>query len=110
MYTTALQPADQYRHVGTATAVAQANPHQLVMLLFDGALAAVLKARHALACGDTAARGSTIARAMRIIDEGLKASLESRAAPALSANLSALYEHMVARLFQANLRGDDQAL
>lgn len=110
MFHTALSPAEQYRQVGTTTAVSQADPHQLVMLLFDGAIAAVLQARHALATGDHATKGSTIGKAMRIIDEGLKASLESRGDPALEENLRHLYEHMVARLFHANLRGDDGAL
>ena len=110
MFQAPLSPAEQYRAVGTATSVSQADPHQLVMLLFDGAIAAVLQARHALATGDIATKGSSISRAMRIIDEGLKASLESRSDPSLEENLRSLYEHMVARLFHANVRGDDAAL
>lgn len=110
MFQSALPPAEQYRQVGTVTSVSQADPHQLVTLLFDGAIAAVLQARHALATGDFATKGSTIGKAMRIIDEGLKASLESRGDPALEQNLRGLYEHMVARLFHANVHGDDEAL
>ena len=110
MFTNVLTPIDQYRHVGTVTAVSQASPHQLVMLLFDGAIAAVLQARHAIATGDLDTKRTTITKAMRIIDEGLKASLESHGDPTLSANLGALYEHMVARLFQANLKGADAPL
>src|SRR3954471_19025132 len=86
MFQAPLSPAEQYRAVGTATSVSQADPHQLVMLLFDGAIAAVLQARHALATGDIATKGSCISRAMRIIDEGLKASLESRNDPSLEEN------------------------
>jgi flagellar secretion chaperone FliS len=110
MLTTVRQPIDQYRHIGTATAVAQANPHQLILLLFDGAIAALLQARHALAEGDGDTRRATISKAMRIIDEGLKAALEPEGDPGLAASLGALYEHMVARLFQANLRADDAPL
>ena len=110
MFALPLQPIDQYRHVGTATSVSQADPHQLVSLLFDGAIAAVLQARHALDCGDVATRGQTIGRAMRIIDEGLKASLESRGDAALEENLRSLYEHMVHRLFVANVQGSDEPL
>src|SRR5207253_297 len=80
MFSTPLQPIDQYRHVGTVTAVSQADPHQLVMLLFDGAIAAVLQARHAIETRDTATKVATISKAMKIIDEGLKASLESHGA------------------------------
>ncbi len=110
MFTHTLPPIAQYRQVGTATAVAQASPHQLVLLLFDGALSAVLQARHALASGDGDTRRATISQAMRIVDEGLRASLQSHGDPSLCENLGALYDHMVGRLFQANLRGDDAAL
>lgn len=110
MFHSPLSPAEQYRQVGTATAVSQADPHRLVELLFDGAIAAVLQARHAVATGDTATKGRTISQAMRIIDEGLKASLESNGDPAMADNLRSLYEHMVARLFQANVHNDDGAL
>lgn len=110
MFTTVLPPIDQYRYVGTVTAVNGASPHQLVMLLFDGAIAAVLQARHAIATGDQDTKRSTITKAMRIIDEGLKASLETHGDPSLTANLGALYEHMVSRLFQANLKSADEPL
>lgn len=110
MFTTVLPPIDQYRNVGAATDVAQASPHQLVMLLLDGAIAAVLQARHAVATGDIETRHRTISKAMRIIDEGLKASIESHGDASLAENLAALYEHMVGRLFQANLRNADEPL
>lgn len=110
MFATITPPIDQYRQVGTVTAVSQADPHQLVILLYDGAIAAVLQARHAVATGDAPTRIHTISQAMRIIDEGLKASVETRGDPALAENLVSLYEHMVARLFFANRHGSDEPL
>lgn len=110
MFSTALSPIQQYRQVGVTTDVAQASPHQLVMLLFDATLASVLQARHAIETGDLPTKCATIGRAMRLIDEGLKSALQSQADPAMAANLAALYEHMVARLFHANLHGDIEAL
>ena len=110
MFTAPLQPIAQYRHVGVLSDVAQANPHQLVILLFDGAIAAVLQARHALEQGDMETKISTISRGMRIIDEGLKAAVESRGDPALGDNLRALYDHMLSRLFMANLHNSDVPL
>lgn len=110
MFTTAVHPIDQYRYISAMTSVMQANPHQLVLLLYDGAIAAVLQARHALATGDTQTRLRTVSKAMRIIDEGLKIAVESRDDAALAANMQALYDHMVQRLLQANLHQSDQAL
>jgi len=110
MFIMPLPPIEQYRQVETATAVSQADPHQLVMLLFDGALAAILQARHALETGDTPTKHATISKAMRIIDEGLKASLESQGDAALEQNLRSLYDHMISRLFGANLHNSDVPL
>lgn len=106
MFSTVLTPIEQYRQVGVSTDVDQAGPHKLVMLLFDGTLAAVLQARHAIETGDQPTKSSTISRAMRLIDEGLKAALQAEADPEMSANLESLYEHMVNRLFLANVRSE----
>ena len=73
-------------------------------------LSAVLQARHALASGDGDTRRATISQAMRIVDEGLRASLQSHGDPSLCENLGALYDHMVGRLFQANLKNADAPL
>ena len=110
MFTSPLQPIDQYRNVRAVTDVSQASPHQLVVLLFDGAIAAILQARHALATGDMDTKRATVSKAMRIIDEGLKASVESHGDSSLADNLRALYEHMVSRLFLANLHNSDVPL
>ncbi|MBL0421447.1 flagellar export chaperone FliS [Ramlibacter sp. AW1] len=107
---TARLSIDQYRQVGIATDVAQASPHQLIVLLFDGAIAALQQARHAIAHQDADTRRRATSKAMRIIDEGLKAAVSSRGDAALAANLNALYDHMVGRLFQANARGIEAPL
>ena len=110
MFATPLQPIDRYRQVDTVTSVSEASAHKLVMLLFDGAIAAILQARHALTIGDTETKLATLTKAMRIIDEGLKASVESEGDASLANNLRALYDHMVSRLFMANLHNSDVPL
>lgn len=110
MFTALTPPIDQYRQVDASTAVSQASPHRLVMLLFDAAIAAILQARHALEVGDRETKHTTVSKAMRIIDEGLKASLESRGDASLQENLASLYDHMISRLFVANLHDSDVPL
>lgn len=111
MFSSRLQPIEHYRQVGTVTAVWQASPHQLAMMLFDGAMASLVQARHALATADHDTRRSAIARAMRIIDEGLKAAVESTPGNEdLADNLRALYDYMVSRLLVANLHAMDEPL
>ena len=82
-----------YRRVGVETGVDAATPHQLVTMLFDG-------------FGDAIAQ----ARAARIVDEGLKASLDVRAGGKLGEDLLALYGYVAMRLTQANLNNDAAAL
>ncbi len=106
--------ANAYARLGVETQAMSASPHQLICMLFDGAVRAIAMARHHMASGDVAAKGNAISKAVSIVDNGLKASLDAKAAgPAgegLVANLSALYDYVIRRLLQANLHNDAQAL
>lgn len=98
-----------YRQVGVQTGVESASPHQLVLMLFDGVLEAIVQARGAMESGDVEVKGRAITRAARIVDEGLKAAL-SPAGGEISHNLSSLYHYVSTRLVQAHLRNDVTAL
>ena len=106
--------AGAYARLGVETQAMSASPHQLICMLFDGAITAIGMARHHIAEGDVAAKGSAISKAVGIVANGLKASLDAKAAGAagaeLVANLSALYDYVIRRLLQANLRDDPLAL
>lgn len=101
--------AGAYRTVGVETGVAAASPHQLVAMLFDGFNTAIAEARNALAQGRIEAKCSALIRALRIVDEGLKAPLDA-AGGELTQNLSSLYAYVSLRLTQANLNNDAAAL
>jgi flagellar protein FliS len=101
--------AGAYRTVGVETGVAGASPHQLVTMLFDGFNTAIAEARSALAQGQVEAKCKALTRALRIVDEGLKAPLDA-AGGNLSENLSSLYGYVALRLTQANLNNDVAAL
>lgn len=102
--------ASAYRRVAAETSVQTATPQQLVELLFDALLQAIANARGALARGDIETKGQAIGKAVRIIEEGLKAGLNLREGGDIAANLHSLYGYSVTRLTHANLRNDDQAL
>lgn len=106
--------AGAYARLGVETQAMSASPHQLICMLFDGAITAIGMARHHIAEGDVAAKGRAISKAVGIVANGLKASLDAKAAGAagadLVANLSALYDYVIRRLLQANLRDDLSAL
>ena len=102
--------AGAYHRIGIETGVGGASPHQLVSLLFDGCIDAITQARGALRQGDTSTKGRAIGRAVRIVEEGLKAGLDLERGGVLAADLRALYAYVALRLTQANLHGDDAAL
>ena len=103
-------PGGLYQQIGVESRLSGATPHQLVAMLFDGWMEAVAQARGALQLGDAMAKGQAIGRAVRIIDEGLRAGLNLDAGGALARDLHDLYGYLTMRLTQANLRNDDAAL
>ncbi len=102
--------AGAYAQVHVTTGVDSASPHGLVGLLFDGVLKALAEARGALQAGNIEAKGRAIARALRIVDEGLNASLNLTEGGLIASNLRHLYGYIVGRLIHANLRNDAAAL
>ena len=95
-----------YRSVGVETGVGAASPHQLVAMLYDGLLDSLARARGALRAGRIEVKAAELTRAVRIVDEGLKAAL-SPAGGELSRQLGELYGYLSLRLTQANLRNDE---
>ncbi len=98
--------AGAYRQVGVTTGVAAATPHQLVLMLFDGFDEALAQALGALREGAVEAKCRALGRATRIVDEGLRASLDLRAGGTLAADLRELYGYVGLRLVRANLDND----
>ncbi len=102
--------AGAYQQVYAATAVDGASPHGLIAMLFDGLVGALAEARGAMRSGNVAAKVNAIGRAVRIVDEGLSASLNEEEGGALASDLRALYGYIALRLTQANLHNDEAAL
>ncbi len=110
MNAVARNAVDAYHHVGVDVSVRTASPHRLILLLFDGAIKAVGKAQFHMNMRNVAEKGLAITKAIAIIDEGLRLSLDVKAGGELAEDLSALYEYMCHRLMQANLKNDVQVL
>jgi flagellar secretion chaperone FliS len=104
------QFANAYKQVGVETGIAGASAHCLVQMLFDGLLDALTQARGALRSGQIETKGRAIGRAVRILDEGLKATLNLQEGGQLATDLHDLYAYTTLRLTQANLRNDERAL
>ena len=110
MFGTHRSAAKAYASVGLETGVIAANPHQLITMLFDGAVAAVLKAKQHMQHNEIADKGTAISKAIMIIDSGLRAGLNLQQGGEIAENLDALYSFMIQRLMQANLQNDASVL
>ncbi|MDR7342844.1 MAG: flagellar export chaperone FliS [Pantoea sp.] len=99
-----------YAQVGVESAVMSATPHQLVVLLFDGALSAMKKAVILMDQGDIPGKGQALSKAINIITNGLRAGLNHEAGGDIAANLDGLYDYMTRRLLHANLHNDVEAI
>ena len=65
-----------YKNVGLESGVASADPHKLILMLYQGALLAISSAKNQMLRKQIAAKGASISKAIKIIDEGLKACLD----------------------------------
>ncbi|OWF82529.1 flagellar export chaperone FliS [Yersinia alsatica] len=99
-----------YAQVGLESGVMSASPHQLIVMLFDGAQSALVRARILMNQRDIPAKGAAISKAIDIINNGLNAGLDLEKGGEMAENLSALYDYMSRRLLHANLHNDEQAI
>jgi len=99
-----------YSQVDMEVNVSVASPCKLVLLLYDGAIKAISLAKFSMQDRKIAAKGEAISKAISIIDEGLKLSLDTKSGGEIAENLSALYDYMCHRLLMANIKNDAAAL
>ena len=110
MFNRRMRGANAYSQVNLETAVQSADPHQLILMLYDGALMALAQAVVAMEQKDIPKRAQSISRAIAIIHDGLHASLDVEAGGELAQRLAALYDYMVERLTQANATNNAAAV
>ncbi|MBA4141909.1 MAG: flagellar export chaperone FliS [Nitrosospira sp.] len=103
MYSASRHGVNAYTRVGLETGVLAANPHKLILMLFEGAQVALSSALVHMKSGEINARGEAVSKAISIISSGLQSSLDIKAGGQLAQQLHNLYEYMGRRLLLANL-------
>ena len=99
-----------YARIDLESQLAGASPHQLISMLLDSALNAVLRAKIHFENGNIAKRGEMISKAINIIDNGLRTSLDHEKGEHIAQELESLYDYMSRTLLQANLRNSPSGL
>jgi flagellar secretion chaperone FliS len=97
--------ASRYREVAVKTA----NPLQLVVMLYDGAIQSLKEAQEHLVTKDIAARGRCINRSVAIVSE-LQACLNFSDGGGIAHSLDRLYNYMKHQMFKGNLEMNREPL
>lgn len=92
-----------YTAVSLDSQITGATPHQLIILLYDGAINAMKRAEIYFQSGNIARRGEMISRAINIIDNGLRAGLDHEKGGKIAEELESLYEYISRTLLEVNL-------
>ena len=97
--------AQGYRAQGLKEVVENASPHALIQMMMGGALDRIAAAKGFMERGSIPEKGAQIGWAISIID-GLRLSLDKSAGGELAQNLENLYDYMMTRLLDANIRNE----
>lgn len=102
-------PMNAYLQSSLETAASSADPHKLILMLFDGAIEAVHSAHESLLKQNFSEKGRAISKAVTIIGE-LAGSLNYEAGGEIAANLGVLYAHMTVELLNASIENRPEGL
>ncbi|NLU40668.1 MAG: flagellar export chaperone FliS [Firmicutes bacterium] len=94
-----MNPYETYRQTQAQTA----TKGDLLLMLYDGAVRYAVRAREAIASRDIVAANSCIQRVENIISE-LSVTLDRESSPEIADCLARLYDYMLHRLIEANIK------
>jgi len=97
-----------YAKIGVETGVVAANPHKLIIMLYEGAIMACRGAVRHIESNDIPLKGAMLSKAIMIIESGLRLSLDKKAGGEIAVSLDALYGYMSDRLYIANIRNQTE--
>lgn len=98
--------SNAYQSVSVNTAVDAANPHKLILMLYDGLLRHLRLGKAYMQKGDLGNKATSLSKAISIIDQGLRASLDDEKGGDIAKHLRMLYDYSERQLVHANARND----
>ena len=93
--------AGAYRQVGVTTGVAAANPHQLVLMLFNGLMDELIRAKSHITARRFERKAQSINKCIDILN-ALTSALDFDKGGELALSLANLYDYCVYRLYDAS--------
>ena len=99
----------KYGQIKNDTQTTYASPHQLMLMLFDGALEAMSVTIAAIQNKNFELRSKQNTRSITIIN-GMRECLDMEVGGELADNLYSLYQYMAKELFRASFKNDDETI
>src|SRR5450830_198032 len=104
------QGVNEYSRVGVETGVIAASPLKLVVMLYDGAIAACQSSILQMQQKSFEKKGALLSQAIMIIQSGLRLSLDKQSGGEIAQSLDDLYTYMSDRLYLANIKNDPKLI
>ena len=99
----------QYGQIKNDTQTTYASPHQLMLMLFDGAIEAMSFTIGAIENNNFELRSKQNSRSITIIN-GMRECLDMETGGELADNLYSLYQYMTKELFKASYKNDAETI
>jgi flagellar secretion chaperone FliS len=96
--------SEAYASTDLETSINGASPHQLILMLYDGTVNALYRAKMFMEQKNFSEKGLEIAKAISIITDGLASCLNEEKGGDIARNLASLYDYMARRLMEAHLQ------
>ncbi|WP_027857884.1 flagellar export chaperone FliS [Marinobacterium jannaschii] len=104
-----LNALKQYQNVNLRAAVESASPHQLILMLFNGALEALVKAKSSIERKDIETRTQQLNKANDIV-LALQDYLDHEQGGEIAENLNALYDYIARGIATANRENNPEKI
>jgi len=91
-----------YKQVNLHSSLLESNPHQVILMMFDGALQAISVAKGAIERKNFELKSESITKATNILD-ALRGSLDFEREPKVSENFDVLYTYCIESLNKVSL-------
>lgn len=98
-----------YNKVSVETNLLEANPHQVILMMYDGLLKSIAIAKGAIERKDLALKSESITKALDILS-ALRHSLDFNSEPKISQNFDELYAYCIDRLVDISVSLDSEAI
>ncbi len=98
-----------YKQVNVESALLASDPHQVILMMFDGALSGIAEAKGAIERKNMELKSKSLTKAINIFT-ALQDSLDEKSQPEISKHFSGLYSYCINQLIELSISQDIEGL